>query len=151
MGMPVPGEENEAPDQNMQPGRQSEHTFELRVGNSAVHLLVGKKSPEELQKFKPTTFSKGDLTTLAKTFLFAIATSSEELFLATIRKYENILGSVPDTLNSELNSEVWMESLTMMNKAVFPRLSIQCSFCKRWGHLEDMCFKNAASTSHKSH
>jgi hypothetical protein len=148
--MKPPGEVNEGPDQNMQPGCQSEHTFELCVGNSAVHL-VGKKSPEELQKFKPTAFSKGDLTSLAKTFLFAIANSSEELFLATIRKHENILGSVPDKPNSELNTKVWGESLTMMNKGVFERLRNRCSFCKRYGHLKDTCFKNPASISYKSH
>jgi hypothetical protein len=196
-------EENGGPDQNMQAGRQSEYKFELRVGNSAVHLWVSEKSPEEVQNFTPTAFSHGDLTTLAKTFLFAVRNSCEELLRATILKYEKVLGSVP----GKLNSEVWMKSLKMMNEGVFQRLRKQpldpqerqhlarlsarlktgseekkaresatappqqpgtvshlkcancnrthpgecwkCSFCERYGHLNDMCFKNPASTSYR--
>jgi hypothetical protein len=189
----------------MQAGRQSEHKFDLCIGESGVYLLGSTKSPEELQNFTPTAFSKGDLTTLAKTFLFAVRNSWEELLRVTIAKYEKLLGSIPGMLNSG----VWVESLDMMNEGVnqilrklpldlqeqgrLKRLSDRlkksfgeeearksatappqqpgtvsypkctncsrthpgecwkCSFCGRYGHLDNMCFKNPASTSYRGY
>jgi hypothetical protein len=204
LGIQPFGEENGGSDQNMQAGRQSENKFDLRVGNSGVHVWISKKTPEELQKFTPTAFSQGDLTTLAKIFLFAMENSWEELLLATIPKYEKILGSIP----GKLNFEVWMDSLSMMNKGVNQKVRKQpldlqerqrlgrlsdmlkksfeveqaresataqqkpgtvshpkcancsrthpagcwkCSFCERYGHLDNMCFKNPASTSYRGY
>lgn len=205
LGIQLSGEEKRGSDQTMQAGRQSEHKFDLCIGESGVYLSGSTKSPEELQNFTPTAFSKGDLTTLAKTFLFAVRNSWEELLRVTIAKYEKLLGSVPGMLNSG----VWMESLNLMNEGAnqilrklpldpqergrLKRLSDRvkksfgeeqagksvaappqqpgtvshpkctncsrthpggcwkCSFCGRYGHLDNVCFKNPASTSYRGY